>query len=96
MTSHEHDHNPEPSATAHNTDDSASTHNITTLSASTGSESLSTNPDKVPTSESDNKILSLNLANSVAVLAYEALRQQGFPGLSGEGEMAAVVRKGDF
>ena len=32
---------------------------------------------------------SLNLANSVAVLAYEALRQQGFPGLSGTGEMAA-------
>lgn len=31
---------------------------------------------------------SLNLANSVAVLAYEALRQQGFPGLSGLGEMA--------
>ena len=31
---------------------------------------------------------SLNLSNSVAVMAYEALRQQGFPGLSGEGEMA--------
>ena len=31
---------------------------------------------------------SLNLANSVAVLAYEALRQQGFPQLSGAGEMA--------
>ena len=31
---------------------------------------------------------SLNLSNSVAVLAYEALRQQGFPGLSGVGEMA--------
>ena len=31
---------------------------------------------------------SLNLANSVAVLAYEALRQQGFPGLSEAGEMA--------
>lgn len=31
---------------------------------------------------------SLNLANSVAVLAYEALRQQGFPELSGAGEMA--------
>ncbi len=31
---------------------------------------------------------SLNLANSVAVLAYEALKQQGFPGLSGTGEMA--------
>ena len=30
---------------------------------------------------------SLNLANSVAVLTYEALRQTGFPGLTGEGEM---------
>lgn len=28
---------------------------------------------------------SLNLANSVAVVLYEALRQQGFPGLSAEG-----------
>lgn len=33
---------------------------------------------------------SLNLANSVAVLTYEALRQQGFPGLSGTGEMARL------
>ena len=32
---------------------------------------------------------SLNLSNAVAILTYEALRQQGFPGLSGEGEMAA-------
>ena len=31
---------------------------------------------------------SLNLANSVAVMTYEALRQLNFPGLSGEGEMA--------
>ena len=31
---------------------------------------------------------SLNLANSVAVLCYEALRQQGFPELSGAGSMA--------
>ncbi len=31
---------------------------------------------------------SLNLSNSAAILAYEALRQQGFPGLSGVGEMA--------
>ena len=30
---------------------------------------------------------SLNLANSVAIVTYEALRQIGFPGLSGEGEM---------
>lgn len=31
---------------------------------------------------------SLNLSNSVAILCYEALRQQGFPGLSGVGEMS--------
>ena len=31
---------------------------------------------------------SLNLSNSVAVLTYEALRQTGFPGLCGVGEMA--------
>ena len=30
---------------------------------------------------------SLNLANSVAVLLYEALRQQDFPGLSAEGHL---------
>ena len=33
---------------------------------------------------------SLNLSNSVAVLTYEALRQTGFPGLSGAGEMAGA------
>lgn len=33
-------------------------------------------------------VRSLNLANSVAILCYDALRQQDFPGLSGEGEMA--------
>lgn len=31
---------------------------------------------------------SLNLSNSVAIICYEALRQQGFPGLMGEGSMA--------
>ena len=30
---------------------------------------------------------SLNLSNSVAILLYEALRQQGFPGLSGTGRL---------
>lgn len=30
---------------------------------------------------------SLNLANSAAILCYEALRQQGFPGLLDKGEM---------
>ncbi len=36
---------------------------------------------------------SLNLANSVAVITYEALRQIGFPNLSGEGEMAERDRQ---
>ena len=31
---------------------------------------------------------SLNLSNSVAVFVYEALRQTGYPGLQGVGEMA--------
>ena len=30
---------------------------------------------------------SLNLANSVAIVLYEALRQQGFPGLDGSGKL---------
>ena len=33
---------------------------------------------------------SLNLSNSVAILAYEALRQQGFPGLMGTGSMGTI------
>ena len=33
---------------------------------------------------------SLNLSNSVAILTYEALRQNGFPGLTGEGEMVSA------
>ena len=33
---------------------------------------------------------SLNLSNSVAILTYEALRQHGFPGLTGVGEMAEL------
>ncbi len=33
---------------------------------------------------------SLNLSNSVAILTYEALRQNHFPGLMGEGEMASL------
>ena len=30
---------------------------------------------------------SLNLSNSVAIVLYEALRQQNFPGLRTEGEL---------
>lgn len=33
------------------------------------------------------RVRCLNLSNSVAVLAYEALRQNGFPGLTGVGAM---------
>lgn len=38
---------------------------------------------------------SLNLSNSVAILAYDALRQQGFPGLLGYGEMKEKYSRGD-
>lgn len=34
---------------------------------------------------------SLNLSNSVAIICYEALRQQGFPGLKMEGSMANIT-----
>ncbi len=39
---------------------------------------------------------SLNLSNSVAVVLYEALRQQGFPGLSGEGRLREAAPAGDW
>lgn len=35
----------------------------------------------------------LNLSNAVAILAYEALRQTGFPGLKEEGEMAGMTEQ---
>ena len=37
---------------------------------------------------------SLNLSNSVAILAYEALKQQGFPGLERSAEQAAARELG--
>lgn len=36
-------------------------------------------------------IRSLNLSNSVAIICYEALRQQGFPELAGSGSMAEEI-----
>ncbi len=33
---------------------------------------------------------SLNLANSVGIVLYEALRQQGFPGMNKEGDLARL------
>ena len=50
-------------------------------------EILVENPDRcirIPMVK-DNR--SLNLSNSVAVVLYEALRQQEFPGLEREGEL---------
>lgn len=38
---------------------------------------------------------SLNLANSVAIVTYEALRQQGFPGLLGFGKMHETASNSD-
>ena len=39
---------------------------------------------------------SLNLANSVAVVLYEALRQQGFLGLIGEGHLTRIPEGPDW
>lgn len=39
---------------------------------------------------------SLNLSNSVAIVLYEALRQQGFPGLKGEGSLTQLDPPGDW
>ncbi|MGN0960721.1 MAG: tRNA (cytidine(34)-2'-O)-methyltransferase [Christensenellales bacterium] len=36
---------------------------------------------------------SLNLSNTVAIIAYEALRQQGFAGLKPDGELTGRVEK---
>lgn len=37
---------------------------------------------------------SLNLSNAVAIVLYEALRQQGFPGLSSEGNLTGREESG--
>ena len=40
---------------------------------------------------------SLNLSNAVAIVLYEALRQQGFPGLSGQGQLhRAAPEEGEW
>ena len=39
---------------------------------------------------------SLNLSNSVAIVLYEALRQQGFPGLQDEGSLTHAQPEGDW
>ena len=39
---------------------------------------------------------SLNLSNSVAIVLYEALRQQGFPGLKGDGKLHHTEPVGEW
>jgi tRNA (cytidine/uridine-2'-O-)-methyltransferase len=39
---------------------------------------------------------SLNLSNSVAIMLYEALRQQDFPDLKDEGSLTEAQPKGDW
>lgn len=39
---------------------------------------------------------SLNLSNSVAIVLFEALRQQGFPGLCAEGSLTQTEPPGDW
>ena len=39
---------------------------------------------------------SLNLSNSVAIVLFEALRQQGFPGLEAQGSLTAADPPGDW
>ncbi len=48
---------------------------------------------RIPMNES---CRSLNLANSVAIIAYEAMRQQGFPNLLGQGELTGRVEFDEF
>ena len=45
---------------------------------------------RIPMAEGER---SLNLANSVAIVLYEALRQQGFPGLETKGELHRLTWK---
>ena len=51
-------------------------------------ELLIENRDKCIRIPMKNKIRSLNLSNSVAVIAFEVIRQQGFKGLVDEGGLA--------
>lgn len=44
-------------------------------------EILEANPDTLMKMPMSNKVRSLNLSNSAAIIVYEALRQIGFPGM---------------
>lgn len=50
-------------------------------------ELLFENPDRCVRIPMRETLRSLNLSNSVAIAAYEVLRQRGFPGLTSEGSL---------
>lgn len=56
-------------------------------SAGIPEEILVDNPDTCVRIPMNSDIRSLNLSNSVAIVLYEALRQHGFEGMQGEGEL---------
>lgn len=56
-------------------------------SAGIPEEILVQHPEETVRIPMNPKLRSLNLANSVAIVLYEALRQQGFPGMQTEGEL---------
>ena len=56
-------------------------------SAGIPEEILKQHPDTAVRIPMIGETRSLNLSNSVAIVLYEALRQQGFPGLSAEGHL---------
>lgn len=59
-------------------------------SAGIPEEILNAHPDRAVRIPMLDEIRSLNLGNSAAVILYEALRQHGFEGLSGQGKMAGA------
>lgn len=56
-------------------------------SAGIPEEILVQHPEETVRIPMNPQLRSLNLANSVAIVLYEALRQQGFPGMQTEGEL---------
>ena len=57
---------------------------------------LKNNYDKCIRIPMNEKARSLNLANSVAIIAYEAMRQQNFPNLKNTGELTGRIEKDSF
>ena len=57
---------------------------------------LKNNYDKCIRIPMDKKARSLNLSNSVAIIAYEAMRQQNFNGLQNTGELTGRIEDDEF